>query len=457
MVYLILHQAPVYRFRRNIVTAIAQLSRRKAGQARQQPIEHLRNAQRFIMIRMHAAAPPLSVESDQDFNAGYGRHLRNNLRSLLRSARRLGVALLPSVILLASGFQSAHAAPPSAWSSSECAALGKPCNPATGKKFYPGFYALYGTDGAGVDSVDISDIAGKNQYVGIVRVYRWKNLEPAFGNYDFSQIERDKAIAKASGRKLGIYLRTDNISPGYSPSTPSYMWNDPTYGGVIDNYHGNYLGAYSNDIWAAMLWNPKVKARVYSLLDALAIKYNADADIAFVIFIEETTHGANKADDPNWTCSSEMQALKDIFTHAWSVLPNTPTLIELDSACADVPSNFHQFVVDGGHGAWTIDTQIDTQSVNPGSDSTFSLFRNHYNQIAGLNVLDGWSDVNKWPYYQTAAEILAHLGPGKILQPRYFVVDHSGSPDQASVNQAVDNWWAQNGRVWPLSQRPSGW
>lgn len=357
----------------------------------------------------------------------------------------LGFALM---MMLTSVVSSA---PPSTWSSNECVSHGQPCDPST-RKFFPGFYAHFGANNG--TAVDVSPIAGKSQYVGIVRSYVWRDIEPTFGNYDFSRIDMDKAAATASGRKLGIHLRLAMISPGGSPATPAYMWNDSSYGGVISGAYGNYLGAASDDIWKPLIWNSKVKSRINSLLDALAKRYNKDSDIAFIIFPEETTEGATTADDPNYTCSANVQALKDIFTHAYSVLPNTPALMELDFACTDIPTALHQFIIDGGHGAWTIDARPCDATLDK---NAYSFYRNHYNDIAGAVFMEGWTDIGKPPCNMTASEIITELGPGKTFQPRYFIVDYSNSVNQASINQAVDDWWAQHGKMWPLSQLPAGW
>jgi hypothetical protein len=404
------------------------------------------------MIRSPAASPRLIGEITQVPSASCCRYSTNYLRNFLRILCRPVVALLYAAILLAGGLQSVQAAPPSTWASSECAKVDQPCTPSTGKKFYPGFYALFGLNTG--TPINASSVAGDNKYVGIVVAYRWRDIEPTLGNYDFSRIDGDKAVAKASGQKLGIYLRIDNIVKESNPATPTYMWNDPSYGGVQSGYYGNYFGGASNDIWKAMIWNTKVKSRVNSLLDALATRYNKDPDIAFVILTEETTGGATTADDPNYSCGGEMQSLKDIIAHAWSVFPNTPAFLELDYACADIPSNFHQFVINGGVGAWTIDARPTVTALD---QNAYSLYRNNYATIAGLVVLDGWTDVNAWPGYLTAAQILAELGPGKTFQTRYFVIDHSNSPNQASINQAVSDWWVQHGGKWPFDQRPKGW
>jgi hypothetical protein len=386
-------------------------------------------------------------------NSRTGPHPQTRLRTLLRASTRLWLALIPSAVILAGGSFAAHAAPPTTWTSAECASVGTPCTPSNGKKFYPGIYALYGLNWTGTP-VDISDIAGKNQYVGIVSIYRWRDIEPTFGSYDFSRIDGDKTVAKASGRKLGIYLRVDNITSETNPATPSYMWNDPSYGGVRSGHYGNYYGSASHDIWKAMVWNANVKARLFSLLDALAKKYNNDPDVAFVLLIEETTGGATTADDPNYSCGGEIQAVKDIMTHAWSAFPNTPAFVELDYACTDIPSNFHQFVINGGVGAWTIDGRPTVAELDK---NAYSLYRNNYSKIAGAIVMEGWTDINAWPGYLSAAQIMSYLGPGQVMQPRYFLVDHSNSPNQASINQAVDSWWVNHGSKWPLDQRPSGW
>ena len=357
------------------------------------------------------------------------------------------LAALPGTLLAV----SAEAAPPGGWQSSECVKVGQPCTP-TSRKFFPGFYALYGSNNG--TPVNISSIAGKDQYVGVVRSYYWNVLETGFGVYDFSRIEDDKAVAAASGRKLGINVRLGRITPASTPVTPQYTWNDSSYGGVVTGAYGNYLGASTNDIYKPMTWNTKVKSRVNALLDALAKRYNKDPDIAFILIFEETTGGASTADDPGYACSSEIQALKDIFTHAYSVFPNTPILMELDFACTDIPTSLHQFVINGGHGAWTIDARPCSTELDK---NAYSLYRNRYNEIAGAVLMEGWTDIGKGPCFLTASQIIAELGPGKTFQPRYFLVDHSNSVNQASINQAVDDWWTQHGKVWPFNQPPVGW
>ncbi len=392
------------------------------------------------------------------FNHGVSRIKSSKLGASMfyRSRKAAGhaVRFLVATIAIAVLLPSiAVSAPPTSWASNECATVGQPCTPdsPTSRKFFPGFYAGLGS---GMRAMPISLIANRGEYAGVVRIYTWRSLEPTLGNYDFSLIDADKAIVTKAGRKLGIYFRMAKISAGGKPLTPSYMWDDPSYGGVIAGRYGNYLGSSNNSWWKPIIWNPKVKNRIYALLDALAKRYDNDPDIAFIIFIEETTEGATTADDPGYTCSTNIQALKDIFTYAWSVLPNTPTLMELDWACTDIPTALHQFIVDGGVGAWT----IDAQPCNAGLDrNAYSLYRNQYNEIASLIFLDGWNDINKKSCYYTANQILAELGPGKTMQPRYFLADLTNSTTRPEIMQAVDTWWTQHGKVWPLNQPPAGW
>ena len=158
--------------------------------------------------------------------------------------RRTSFALVANVIFALSG-QLVMAAPPTTegWTSSECIGIDEPCSPSspTNRKFVPGFYAGLGRN-AGTP-VDVSAIAGRDEYVGIVRIYNWKDLEPTFGNFDFSRIDDDKAVTVAHSRKLGIYFRMARVTAGGNPVTPSYMWNDPSYGGVIAGAYGKTRGA----------------------------------------------------------------------------------------------------------------------------------------------------------------------------------------------------------------------
>ena len=140
------------------------------------------------------------------------------------------------------------------------------------------------------------------------------------------------------------------------------------------------------------------------------------------------------------------------MTYAYARFPQTPVFYELDWTCTDTPSALHQFLIDGGNGAWTIDAPTCNKDLDANS---FSLYRSAYDKIAGAIFLDGWNDVHKWPCYESAVDILNAIGGA--FRARYFLVDQSNGPYQTEINQAVKDWWNNHGGVWPLSDVPSAW
>ncbi|MFS2176086.1 hypothetical protein ACCC98_09025 [Rhizobium pisi] len=109
---------------------------------------------------------------------------------------------------------------------------------------------------------------------GVQLVYNWKSLEPAKGQYDFSAIEQDLAIAEALNKKLFIQVQDRFFDPK-ARNIPDYMLTEPEYGGGLtpqfDNPGENKPVGSG---WVAQQWNPDVRARYQALLKALAEKFD---------------------------------------------------------------------------------------------------------------------------------------------------------------------------------------
>ena len=189
-------------------------------------------------------------------------------------------------------------------------------------KFHPGLWALTGIHRRSGGPLDQRSSFAKPCYVGTVGVYYWCDLETDYAQYNFDIIRQDLNGAKAAGKKFGIYLRGEATSP--VPATPSYMLNDPNYGGVIPGLYGNYLGASGQNAASAIWWNAKLKERWKAFLQALATEFDTDPDVSFFLWKEETTRGATTANDPNYTCAGDVNASKEIVSAAHSMFKHTP-------------------------------------------------------------------------------------------------------------------------------------
>jgi hypothetical protein len=90
------------------------------------------------------------------------------------------------------------------------------------KNFHPGYYMLVGYNG---NKTDFDKIKDNPDFVGVNKVYIWRNIETAYGVYDFSQIEQDLAYLQSIGKRLILQIQYTEWNGTLSPRVPSYMWS----------------------------------------------------------------------------------------------------------------------------------------------------------------------------------------------------------------------------------------
>lgn len=135
---------------------------------------------------------------------------------------------------------------------------------------------------------------------GVQIVYTWKSLEHAQGEYDFSQIENDLAFLEKRGKKLFVQLQ-DRFFQIEARNVPRYLLEQPQYGGGLvaqTDYAGE--GQPQGHGWAAMQWNPAVRARFQALIRALAAKF--DGRILGINLPESAVEVDPKKDKTGFTC-----------------------------------------------------------------------------------------------------------------------------------------------------------
>ena len=109
---------------------------------------------------------------------------------------------------------------------------------------------------------------------GIHKRYMWKDLEPAFGQYDFSQIASDLDLMADHGMQLVVMIedkRFSDIVP-----TPAYLWDEHTlrHGG------GGYI---------AKRWSPWVVERMGALTQAMGERFDGHPNLEGIAFQESAT------------------------------------------------------------------------------------------------------------------------------------------------------------------------
>ncbi len=141
-------------------------------------------------------------------------------------------------------------------------------------KFNPGYYYSVGQTKNSPEAA-FSLLASKPEFKGGKRVFSWKDLEPRKGEYDFSRIEQDLAYLQSIDKRLWIQVFYTQFNGKGLPQTPSYMWNDPSYG-CGSEYYGTYKRETQAGGWIACYWNSNVKERLSALYTALGNRFNEE-------------------------------------------------------------------------------------------------------------------------------------------------------------------------------------
>ena len=145
--------------------------------------------------------------------------------------------------------------------------------------------------------------------VGFVKRYYWRDLEPSFGQYDFSQVRRDLDLLAGQGMQLIIVIE-DKSFKNQKP-TPSYLSNEY----VLPNRIGGYT---------AVRWAPYVVERMNALTAAMGKQFDSHPNFEGIA-IQETALGldsdARKA--AGYTPEKYRDALIDVLTDAAQNFPTS--------------------------------------------------------------------------------------------------------------------------------------
>jgi len=144
-------------------------------------------------------------------------------------------------------------------------------DPAAAIKWHPGHYMSIRNNHR-YDDQDfgyIRELANEPTVMGILRDWKWRDVEPKKGEYDFSEIDDYlKAVKKLPNPKHFI-IRIENRAFGGQKAmvVPDYLLNDAAYaGGQIPMAHGV----------VARIWEAAVMDRLIALTQALAARYDAE-------------------------------------------------------------------------------------------------------------------------------------------------------------------------------------
>lgn len=179
------------------------------------------------------------------------------------------------------------------------------------QKFHPGHYMSVYVNGPNSHKI-LAETAAHPNIIGVQKPYRWDELEPRKGVYDFSEIAADLKFLKSINKRLVIQVQ----DVWTIPVVPNYL-RTPEYGG------GYYKGSRSC-CYSAKRWHPKVVARLSALFHALGDRFDKDSFVE-AINIEETATGITKAEfaRAGYTAEKYLSGSKAIMLAAKAAFPNT--------------------------------------------------------------------------------------------------------------------------------------
>ncbi|MFG2712060.1 hypothetical protein ACGFX2_16105 [Streptomyces goshikiensis] len=119
---------------------------------------------------------------------------------------------------------------------------------------------------------EVKPLVDRPDIAGVQLVVPWKALEPQKDQYDFSAVEEALTYLQARHKKLFVQVQDRFFSAAVR--IPDYLLTDPVYdGGAAPTTNENGLGPGEQGAVAAQ-WNPEVRRRFQSLLQALADRFD---------------------------------------------------------------------------------------------------------------------------------------------------------------------------------------
>lgn len=265
------------------------------------------------------------------------------------------------------------------------------------QNFHPGYYVT--ADYRSAASV-VGDIMDNPDIVGVKKIYKWVNIEPAEGVYDFSQIESDLAIVAVAGKHLWISIQDTAWNSNNYPQTPKYMWKDPKYG-CDSRYYGTYERTVQSGGWLACIWNENFLARRAALYQALGKRFNNELYFEG-INIDETSTGQAPS-EYGWSVDNQRYGFMTNALALKKAFPNKPVMQMINFAPYDL-ADFSAGLVQNGIGLSGPDV-----TTKDGPHPTYDLeFQYHYDAPIGIEVQgSNYTRINQnTGQYNTASDLL---------------------------------------------------
>lgn len=199
------------------------------------------------------------------------------------------------------------------------------CGTATVSLDKPQHYVFYGLDRERITEPSFIETRA---LVGAQLKYRWRELEPRRGVYDFFAIRRDLTTLRRMGKHLFIQVQDVSFVEA-RPNVPDYLLEGP-------EFHGGVAAQYRHppdderrvvfDAWVARRWDPAVRTRLGALFEALAAEF--DGKIAGINFAETSIgFGSDREPPEGYTPSAYYEAICDLMRSARAAFQKSDLLI----------------------------------------------------------------------------------------------------------------------------------
>ena len=244
------------------------------------------------------------------------------------------------------------------------------------ENFNPGHYL---SAGAGDESAAAAfgKIAGQSGFIGGKRIYAWRGLEPARGDYDFSRIEEDLEYLKSIGKRLWIQIGYTQFNGAALPHMPEYMWNNASFGCGPENY-GTYKRQAQDGGWIPCYWNDNVKARYVALVDALGARFNDEPYFEGISIGETAMDPAAAALHAGYSIVAIQDAFKDRSRAMKKAFPDKVVMQMVNFAAFDL-EEFSAWLAGNGIAIGSPDIILHNSSL---TDVTYPQYLKHHDSVA---------------------------------------------------------------------------
>jgi hypothetical protein len=144
---------------------------------------------------------------------------------------------------------------------------------------------------------------------GVQLRYRWADLEPAEGRYDFSAVARDLATVSAAGLQLVVFIEDKSFKE--AAPTPEYL-------------QAKYTLPNRQNGFTAMRWDPYVNDKLKALVAGLGAQFDCHPHFEGVAFQETATSLEDAVMAANgYTPEKYRDAITDQLRSAAASLPRS--------------------------------------------------------------------------------------------------------------------------------------